>query len=760
MYSPVVSRSSKRALWLSAIILFAAAALAIPARTLAQEIPRYKDPHAPVAERVNDLLGRMTLDEKITLIAGVPDQAPERKLSLPADGVTWPIPRLGIPAIAMSGRPLGALGGHPLGGGGTCYPLGIALAASWDIGLAARFGQASGRDARARGIRIHLAPTMIDMYHIPIGGRNMEDMGEDPFLVSRMAVSLARAVQAQGVITTACIFCCNDQDFGRIKGLHRFDADSVVDERTLREIYFPPFRALAQEAHVGAFMASYNLFNGQHSTQNEWLLTEVLKKEWGFQGFVMSDWEATHDAVAAANAGLDIEMPTGRHFNKALLLPAIKNGTVKQATIDDKVRRLLREFFAFGFFDSPLRDTSVPLDNPESEAVALDMAREGTVLLKNEAHLLPFDRTQIRSVAVLGPNADPAVWGGSGSSYGTALHPVSVLDGIRNVAGASVHISSVPWRQFPPARPAPGFPPVRPVADLIADSVKAARECDAAIVCIGFKAMREVRPPVRDLSANEGEGQDRSYALPPGQAELVQAVTAANPRTIVILMSCGSVDWTGWLDKTPALIDAWFPGDQGGRAVAEMLFGDVSPSGKLPATFEKKWEDSPFSRYYDHVVANRAIYGDGIFMGYRGFDQNGIEPQFPFGFGLSYTTFNYDHLRVDQSGDSQKPMVTVHFDVKNTGKVAGAEIAQVYVGDPHASVPRPPKELKGFARIQLAPGETKSIDVALDRDAFSFFDIKGKSWKLEPGEFTILVGASSRDIRLKQAVTVPANPRS
>jgi len=237
-------------------------------------------------------------------------------------------------------------------------------------------------------------------------------------------------------------------------------------------------------------------------------------------------------------------------------------------------------------------------------------------------------------------------------------------------------------------------------------------------------------------------------------------VTAANPRTIVILMSCGSVDWTGWLDKTPALIDAWFPGDQGGRAVAEMLFGDVSPSGKLPATFEKKWEDSPFSRYYDHVVANRAIYGDGIFMGYRGFDQNGIEPLFPFGFGLSYTTFNYDHLRIDQSGDSQKPSVTVHFDVKNTGKVAGAEIAQIYVGDPHASVPRPPKELKGFARIQLAPGETKSIAVALDRDAFSFFDIKGKSWKLEPGEFTILVGASSRDIRLKQAVTVPANPRS
>jgi len=700
----------------------------------AQEKPIYQDPHATVEDRVNDLLSRMTLEEKVDLIGGHGFE-------------TFANQRLNIPAIVMSDGRMGIHFRSP----SIAYPGGIALSASWDRDLATRFGESIGRDARARGVHIWLAP-MVNIYRTPVGGRNFECAGEDPFLVSKMAVSMVKAVQADGVMATAVIFACNDQDFKNQNGLNRQTANSIVDERTLREIYFPPFRALAQDAHVGAFMASYNLLNGEHCTQNSHLLHDILKDEWGFKGFVMSDWGATHDAIGAANAGLDIEMPTGKYFNRALLLPAIQNGKIKQEVIDDKIRRLLREFFAFGFFDRQQKDASIPIDNPQSDAVALDMAREEMVLLKNQANALPLDRKKIHTIAVIGPNADPAVISGSGSSY--PVHPtrtVSVLDGVRTAAGPSIQVTTVPWLQYPTQEIPTGM---RPVADLIADSVKAAKQADVAVVCVGFKRLKNDNnmPIGKDLSADEGEGIDRSFALPPGQVQLLQAVVAANPHTVVILNAGGGVDWNGWLDQVPALIDAWYPGQEGGRALAEILFGDVNPSGKLPATFEKKWEDNPSSHFYDTAVAKQAIYGEGIFLGYRGFDQKGIEPQFPFGFGLSYTTFSYDNLRVDQSGDSQNPQVTIHCDVKNTGASAGAEIVQVYVSDPHASVPRPPKELKGFCRVQLAPSETKTVDVELDRNAFTFYDVPGKSWKLEPGDFIIQVGASSRDLPLKQTI--------
>ena len=703
----------------------------------AEEAPKYKDPGTPVEERVSDLLSKMTLEEKIDMIAGV-DPC-----------YTVPNKRLGIPSIVMADGRMGIRDWHTPS---TCYPAGIALSASWDRDLASQFGQEMARDAHARGVNIWLGP-MMNMYRIPVGGRNFECGGEDPYLVSQIAVSQVNAIQAGGVMATAVIFCCNDQDFGHQPGLTRHTADSIVDERTLREIYFPPFQALVQDAHVGAVMASYNLLNGQHCTQNGALLRDVLKGEWGFTGFVMSDWGATHDTIGAANGGLDLEMPSGKYFNRKLLLPAVHSGLVKSEVIDDKVRRMLREFFKRGFFDHPQKQESIPMDDPQSDALSLKMADEEMVLLKNQDNTLPLDRGKIHSIAVLGPNAAPAVWSGDGSSYGTPYHAVSVVDGFRAAAGPSVKVLTVPWLQFAPVKPALSGPPqFRPVADLISDSVKAAQQADVAILCVGFKAMYEVQPPVKDHSAKEGEGDDRTYGLPPGQVQLIQAVVAANPHTIVILNAGGGIDWSGWLDKVPALIHAWYPGQEGGRGLADIVFGDVNPSGKLPATMERKWADIPSSAYYDHVVDNRAVYGEGIFTGYRGYDQKGIEPQFPFGYGLSYTTFTYGNLKIDQAGDSQNPRVTVHFDVKNTGKRAGDEIAEVYVGESHPDVPRPPKELKGFQRLQLAPGETKTVSVDLDRKAFAFYDVQAKAWRINPGEFKILVGGSSRSISLDQAI--------
>jgi beta-glucosidase len=703
-----------------------------------EETPKYKDPKAPVEERVSDLLSRMTLEEEIDMIAGLGKGF--------GAGDTVPNARLGIPQIDMVDGRMGIHGG---GKPSTCYPGGIALAASWDRDLATEFGRQLARDSHARGAHIWLGP-MMDIYRIPVGGRNFECAGEDPYLVSQISVSQVKAIQAGGVMATAVIFCCNDQDFGHKPGLTRFTANSIVDDRTLNEIYYPPFKALAEDAQVGAFMASYNLLNGLHCTQNSALLNGVLKHDWGFNGFVMSDWGATHDAVGAANGGLDIEMPRGEHFNRKSLLPAVQNGLVKKEVIDDKVRRMLREFFTFGFFDHPQKDESIPMDDPQSDALSLKMAHQEMVLLKNENNILPLDRSKIHSIAVLGPNAYPAVWTAGGSSFVAPWRKVGVLEGIQDVAGSGINVTTVPWHEYPPQ---PGMKgEVRSVSDLIADSARTAKESDVAILCIGFNAIRDTYPAVKDLSAHEGEGDDRAYALPPGQVDLIKAVVAANPHTIVILNAGGSVEWTGWLDQVPALIHAWYPGQEGGRALADIIFGDVNPSGKLPATFEKKWEDSPASKYYDGVEGTNAVYGEGIFVGYRGFDQKGIEPQFPFGYGLSYTTFGYDNLKIDQAGDSENPKVTVHFDIKNTGSRAGAEIAEIYVGESHPSVPRPPKELKGFQRIELAPGETKSVSIDLDRAAFAYYDTDAKAWKITPGEFKILVGPSSRSIALQQVI--------
>jgi beta-glucosidase len=806
---------------------------------------------AEVEKRVEALLGKLTVEEKITLIGGV------------NDFYTRAVPRLGIPALRMSDGPMGV---HDYGET-TAYPAGIDLAASWDAGLAKRVGEAMGKDARARGVHFILAPGM-NIYRAPMNGRNFEYFGEDPYLASRMAVSVIEGIQSQGVIATAKHFVANNMEYGRM------DHSSDVDDRTLREIYLPAFEASVKEAHVGVIMDAYNLVNGTYMTQNGNLNNTIAKKEWGFNGIMMSDWGATHDGIAAANNGLDLEMPSAAFMNATTLLPAIQQGAVSVATIDDKVRRILRKAIEFGFFDRDQTDSSIPLYSQAGRDVTLEEARSGMVLLKNQNHFLPLDKGKIKTLAVLGPDAYPAVAGGGGSSQTKPFSSVSYLEGISNYLGKDVRVLYAPetisldevvahtqfvvapggahglrgeyfnndelrgdpalvrtdalvdfhwgegsyidggpvdhfsvrwtgyfipgeeddykflvsaddgvrlfldevlaiddWRRhgetldtytahlkpgktyhirleyFENTGTATARFGIASASQPISEAAKKiAAEADAVVLCVGFDPN------------SEGEGFDRTFRLPGGQDAYIEQVARANPNVVVVLTAGGNVEMSRWLEKVPALLDAWYPGQEGGTALAQLLFGDFSPSGKLPVSFERRWEDNAtFGSYFPQKGDKHIDYQEGIFLGYRHFDRSSTKPLFPFGFGLSYTSFEYSGLGMETITTGGDSVVKVTFKVKNTGSREGAEVAQLYVGDAHASVPRPAKELKGFAKVRLRPGETKEIVLSLNRRAFSFFDVKKNDWSAEPGEFAILIGSSSADIKLQKSIRLNLN---
>jgi len=796
-------------------------------------------------QRVESILNQMTLEEKIDYIGGY------------ESFYIRPMERLGLPTIKMSDGPVGVRNYGPT----TAYPAAIALAATWNPGLAAAFGTAIGRDARARGVHIWLGPGL-NIHRSPLCGRNFEYLGEDPFLASRIVAPIIRNAQGQGILATPKHYACNNQEYCRITH------SSELDERTLREIYLPAFGAAVMQGKAGCVMAAYNLVNGKYCTENEFLNKTILKKEWKFDGVLMSDWGATHNAIAAANSGLDLEMPSPAFMNRTNLLPAIREGQVSVATIDDKVRRILLVIVRAGFLDRPQEIKSIPLDDPANAKVALDIAREGIVLLKNDNSILPLDPEKIKSIAVIGPNTHPGVPAGGGSSFTDPFHSVSVLNAVKKRAGQNVQVFHDPgildtdvsalsdasifeheatdgsiqqgilveyysnmqlsgepaakgvtqhinfdWKDGSPEnlpkdyfsirftgriRPektgqyffaACSDDGIRVFLDgelIIQDwsdhsartrsakrqleggrvyeikleyyenwgnavarfgwgfvpdpknspACQIAAKADVAIVCVGFNA------------AEESEGMDRSFELPSGQAELIWAVAERNPRTIVILNSGGSVSWEGWLDKVPALVHAWYPGQEGGTAVAEILFGDSSPSGKLPVSCEKRLIDNPSMPQYFSTDDKTCPYTEGIFVGYRGYDQRNIEPQFCFGYGLSYTSFEYKDLVISPEKIRAGDKIAATFTVKNTGAREGAEVAQVYVRDEQARLPRPPKELKGFQKIFLKPGESKRATIELDEKALSFFDPEVKKWVAEPGRFDILVGSSSRDIRL------------
>ena len=804
-----------------------------------------KSTPADIDKRVDAILAKMTIEDKIDYIGGV-DEMFIRAL-----------PQYGIPRLKMSDGPLGVRTWGP----STAYPAGVAMAASWDTALVERVGTMLGRDARARGVNFLLAPG-VNIYRAPMNGRNFEYFGEDPYLASRMAVAYIEGVQSQSVIATVKHYLGNNSEWGRMQ------ISSDIDERTMREIYMPAFEAAVKEAKVGAIMDAYNLVNGLHMTQNGFLNSGIAKQEWGFDGIIMSDWGATHTAVEAADAGLDLEMPSGRYMNRANLLPAIKQGAVTTAVIDDKVRRILRKAIQFGFFDRDQTDKSNPLDNPAARAVALEAARGSMVLLKNEGNLLPLQADKLKTIAVIGPNAAGAVTGGGGSSRVQPFSAVSFLDGVKKLAGSRAEVIYasgltvasevsqttqffteqsrqepglkgeyfdrrfqgspalvrtdrqihfrftksykeggadhfvVRWTgyYFPvepggytfhiaadngyrvyvddrliaqkwygqPLIPAPtGFAMQSGVAHKIqVEAIKfgddvgidfgitpadngdlerakaAATKADVVILCVGFDA------------STEGEGADRTFGLPPGQDALIRYILAANKKTVVVLTAGGAVDMKAWIEQTPALIHTWYPGEEGGTALAQILFGQHSPSGKLPASFERRWEDNAtFNSYYDPAGTNRVSYSEGVFLGYRHFDKDKVKPLFPFGYGLSYTTFQYANLRV-APGSGGDAVAVVSFDVKNTGGREGAEIAELYVGDKHSQIERPAKELKGFAKVSLKPGETKTVRLTLDRRAFSYFNPTEHKWKAEPGDFSILVGSSSAKIELEGKFTL------
>ena len=658
----------------------------------------YLDASLPLESRVNALLGVMTLEEKIDYLGGT------------EHFYIRGIERLGVPRIKMSDGPLAVRNDGPT----TAYPAGIALAATWDREMARKIGTALGRDCRARGVHILLAPG-VNIYRAPMCGRNFEYLGEDPFLAATLVAPMIQGIQSQGVLATVKHLACNNQEWDR----HQISAE--VDERTLQEIYLPAFKAAVEQGQVACVMTAYNLLNGVHCSQNDWLINQTLKKQWGFHGFVMSDWTSTYDAVAVTKGGLDLEMPEGKFMNRTNLIPAIREGRLKESTIDDKVRRILRTLIGAGFFDRPQQRREIPLNDPDNARVALDGARQALVLLKNEQRLLPLARAALTSIAVLGPNAHPAVFSGGGSAFPGVFTATSILDGIARLGGDRIKL----LRSTDPE-----------------EAVRLAQQADVAVVCVGFN------------DGSEGEGRDRRFELPDSQIKLIREVTAVNPRTVVVINSGGGVAWRPWLDQVPAVLQAWYSGQESGRAVAEILFGEVNPSGKLPATFEKQWEDNPAAPYYHLNQNGKTPYTEGIFVGYRGYEENHVEPQFCFGHGLSYTDFHYGNPRVTPERIPADGQATVTVEVRNTGARAGDEVVQLYVHQVQSRVKRPPKELRGFARVSLKPGERKTVSLPLSAAQLAFYDVTSHGFVVDAGEYELLLGSSSKDLRGKVRLEV------
>jgi beta-glucosidase len=816
-------------------------------------------PDSPAIEaKAHEMLSKLTLEQKIELIGGHNDMFTHAESSI------------GLPELKMSDASVGVRTWGPT----TAYAGGVALAATWDPAFARKLGESLGKDARARSVNFLLGPG-VNIARSPVAGRNFEYLSEDPFLNSALVAPYIEGVQSEGVSATVKHYALNNEEYNR----HNVSAD--CDERTMREIYLPAFEAAVTKGHVDAVMNSYNLINGVHATQNPFLNLTVLKGEWKFEGILMSDWDATYSAVGAANNGLDLEMPGPRFMNAKNLLPAVESGQVKESTIDDKVLRILRVALRYHWPDRPQFDPSVSTYSIADRAVALEGARESITLLKNEGRILPLDPAKIKTVAIIGPNAWPAVTGGGGSSEATAFDPVSTVTGIANLLGPSVHVlftrglpemndlfyrtqwngpvqvETFPSKDFtgtpetgseraianykmewwgPPDKTPrsirytasykapkdgkylilavasggdkytvsvdgkqileqsqvegqvpedatidltagqtvsvvadylPAFSgnrfalTVADEADLIAPEVKQyASIADAVVVAVGFN------------NTTEGEGADRTFHLPWGQDALVEAAIATNPHTIVTLTGGGGMDVTRWLDKVPALLHLYYPGQEGGTALAEILFGKHDPEGRLPVSFDRKWDDNPSYPYYypvkgadtslhvtetdghtvDYVIPH-VHYGDKLMVGYRYWTTTGKHPLFPFGFGLSYTTFSFSKLNVPASAASGST-VNVSFDVTNTGKAAGADVAQLYVSDPSAKVERPERELKGFEKVRLAPGETRHVTLSLDARAFSYWDETAHRWTIDPGKFTIFVGDSSENTPLHGDLSV------
>ncbi len=813
--------------------------------------------HKGLDVNIDDLISKMTLEEKIDFIGGY------KGYNIRG------YKHLGIPELYFADGPVGIRNF----GKATAFPAGINLAASWDRALTRKIGKAIGGEARSKNIHIMLGPAM-NIYRLPLCGRNFEYLGEDPFLAGQLAKVYTIGMQAEGMIANAKHYVANNQEFNR----HLCSSD--MNERTLHEIYLPAFKTVVQEGNIASVMTSYNLINGIHASEHHYLVNEILKEQWGFQGFVVSDWVSTYDGLACAKGGLDLEMPSGKMMSKETLIPVIQSGELHESVIDDKVRRILSVYKRFGLFENPGRSKGYQFDPVFARSTALEAARGGMVLLKNEGNILPLQKNIKRTIAIIGPNGHPAVTGGGGSSTVDPLYSTSLVDAVKNIAGNDTEIiyqkGVYTGIEFPSGifdnfdfyvyledKKVPGinaeyfqgqhlkgdiiysefyrnlalvneemWSPVEiPETNFSARFQSFFTPTETGLYCIGisgddgyrviidgktvielwrdqgdtrakyegfFNAGQEynivveyyqnggdarlrlgaekisidVQPdqyPSLALEAaknadivfmsvgfnpgTECEGFDRSFEMPYNQSELIKKIADVNENVIVILNAGGNVEMESWIDKVKGLLMAWYPGQEGNLAAAEILFGDINPSGKLPVSFEKRIEDNPtYPYYFDNDNDLRVWYGEGIFLGYRYWDGVESNPRYPFGFGLSYTEFSYSDLTTNKDIYLAKDSVIVKMKVKNTGEVDGHEIVQLYVSDNSCSYPRPVKELKAFDKVYLTARDEKELVFSLQKDAFSFYNPDSHAWELEPGEFDIIIGSSSKDIRLVKTI--------
>lgn len=791
--------------------------------------------------KVEKLLRQMTVEEKLSYVGGIDWM------------YTKNIDRLGIHRMKMSDGPQG-LGTH---GKSTAYPATIMLAATWNEDLAYQYGKALGSDCRARGVNMLLGPA-VNIYRAPMCGRNFEYMGEDPYLTSRTAVGYIKGVQAQGVMATVKHFLGNNSEYDRN------NISNDMDERTMHEIYLPAFKAAVQEAEVGAVMSSYNLVDGIWTTENPHLLKDILRKQFGFNGMVVSDWGSTHNCIPAVKGGLDLEMAGGERMNPQDLAYYLRTGDITMDMIDEKVRHILRVMIGFGFIDGTVADNNIPLDDPESVNTAYKVAQEGIVLLKNEGNVLPLNPKKVKRIAVVGKNAHGYVRGG-GSGNVIPFHYVSTYEGIQNLGkelGMEVEyvdeldfmpqIVYVPGNEQEKGLKAEyfnnkdfagtpvltrteqkvnyswsegtgieGMPKerytvrwtgiVRPEEtaeyeflvggddgyrmyiddELVANewSVGGFRTSNIARTLEAGKSYRirfeyfqegggasarltwKRKNEAKDLflehlnqadvvvacfghnSDTEAEGGDRTFALPEADAQLMARIADCKVPVVGVVNAGGSIEMQGWEPSLKGLLWGWYGGQESGRAVADILFGKVNPSGKLPMTFEKKWEDNPaYNSYYDPDGDKHVKYTEGIFIGYRGYDKLKREVQYPFGYGLSYTTFQLFDVNVVKQEDGS---VGVSFRLSNTGKRDGAQVVQTYVGRAMSGVvDRPEKELKNFKKIFLKAGESIKISFTLPREAFAYYDVISKQFEIDPGMHKVMLGFSSRDIKFSQSIEI------
>ena len=809
-------------------------------------------------EAIDAKIAKMTLAEKIDFIGGY-QQFNIRGYE-----------HLGIPEIHIADGPVGIRNFGP----STAYPASIAIAASWDKSMAYKVGQSIAMEARAHNIHLMLGPG-VNIYRLPITGRNFEYMGEDPYLAGELATHYIQGMQGQRVMANTKHYVANNQEFDRNH------TSSDMDERTLHEIYLPPFKA-SVDAGVATMMTGYNPVNSVHMSEHDHLNNKILKGDWGFSGFIVSDWVSTYDAIAVANGGLDLEMPSGAWMNQTNLLPAIKSGQVKLATIDDKIRRILTTYDKFGYFSEANLKQNFILDKHYVRNTALEAARGGMVLLKNANNALPINKDSIKRIAVIGPNADPVVSGGGGSSFTEPLHPKSLLTAVQEIAGKNITVSHhagiftgspMPkdiWQHSPfyiydgnkkvngvkaefylgkqlsgekllekrypqvmleneqlwadnaipktdfSVRFTSYFTPQEssyyslagqgddgyrilvddievisawrdqgpttlkkeifmnagqeykvvteyyqagggaliyqgikkavlnsPPSAFKSESITVAKKADLVILAVGFNPQ------------TEGEAYDRSFELPYQQSQFIKDISAEHDNVIVVLNAGGNVDMKPWIDDINALIMAWYPGQEGNQAIAEIIFGETNPSGKLPASFEVNIEDNPsYHHYFDNDNDKAVFYGEGLFMGYRYWDTAKIKPRYAFGYGLSYTQFSFEKLTANQQRYTPNDKVNINVTVKNTGELAGAEVIQVYVHDKKSRLVRPEKELKAFAKVWLEKGEQKTVTLSLDKNAFSYYDDESHQWLLESGQFIILVGNASNNILLQEKIYI------